>query len=300
MSDQPPFSLHIFIADGDPDGLRIVERDNWIGKAIVFPRPLFTQVRSMDEFNQTGVYLLIGPRENGEGEMIYIGEGDPIKQRLESHYAKKDFWTRAVFFIASQGRLNKAHVQYLEAQLINRANTTKRTLLENANSPSEPTLSMPDRAYLDVFLQNMLGMLPVLGIHAFEQSPSMAVKDKTTVLTCHGRDISATGYDTPQGFVVQSGSFAANEEVASLQTYYPYIRALRADLIKKGVLQLQDGKLKFTQDFVFSSPSTASTVVLARSSNGRTSWKDASGRTLKEIQQAQAEPSSNELLVELQ
>ena len=35
-----PFSLHIFVVDGDPDGLRIVDKTNWIGKALVFPRAL--------------------------------------------------------------------------------------------------------------------------------------------------------------------------------------------------------------------------------------------------------------------
>jgi hypothetical protein len=34
------FSLRFFVADGDPDGLRIVDKSNWIGKALVFPRPL--------------------------------------------------------------------------------------------------------------------------------------------------------------------------------------------------------------------------------------------------------------------
>ncbi len=33
-----PFSLRIFVADGDPDGLRIVERSNWVGRALVFTR----------------------------------------------------------------------------------------------------------------------------------------------------------------------------------------------------------------------------------------------------------------------
>lgn len=32
------FSLHIFTAIGDPDGLRIVDKSNWLGKALVFPR----------------------------------------------------------------------------------------------------------------------------------------------------------------------------------------------------------------------------------------------------------------------
>jgi len=38
-----PFSLRIFVADGDPDGLRIVDRTNWNGKALVFPRAAWAQ-----------------------------------------------------------------------------------------------------------------------------------------------------------------------------------------------------------------------------------------------------------------
>jgi hypothetical protein len=33
------------------------------------------------------VYLLLGPRPIGEGDMLYVAEGDPIRPRLESHYA---------------------------------------------------------------------------------------------------------------------------------------------------------------------------------------------------------------------
>ena len=44
-----PFSLRIFVADGDPDGLRIVEKSNWIGKALVFPRALLPQVKARAE-----------------------------------------------------------------------------------------------------------------------------------------------------------------------------------------------------------------------------------------------------------
>ncbi len=40
MTTPKPFSLRILVADGDPDGLRVVERSNWVGKAIVIPRAL--------------------------------------------------------------------------------------------------------------------------------------------------------------------------------------------------------------------------------------------------------------------
>jgi len=38
-----PFSLRIFVADGDPDGLRIVEWSNWVGRALVFRRLAMAQ-----------------------------------------------------------------------------------------------------------------------------------------------------------------------------------------------------------------------------------------------------------------
>jgi hypothetical protein len=50
-----PFSLRIFVADGDPDGLRIVDKSNWIGKALVFPRALLPQVKARPELVQTDV-----------------------------------------------------------------------------------------------------------------------------------------------------------------------------------------------------------------------------------------------------
>jgi hypothetical protein len=288
-STPPPFTLHIFVADGDPDGLRIVNRSNWIGKAVVFPRPLYPKVRSREEFQQTGVYLLLGPRPRGDGEMIYIGEGDPVRPRLEDHYAKKDFWTRAVFFVAGPGQLNKAHVQYLEAQLVGRARSAKRTPLENGNTPAEPTLSEADRADMDVFLHNILGMLPVLGIHAFEQPAGLPLRDKDIELFCRGRGVQAQGFDTPQGFVVRADSRAAHDEVPSLKKHFPSVIETRAELRRNGVLVPEGDDLRFSQDYTFTSPSLASTVVLGRVSNGRTDWKDTNGRTLKQIQEAQAQ-----------
>jgi hypothetical protein len=287
MSTQTPFSLRIFVADGDPDGLRIVERSNWIGKAVVFPRALYFSVRDRAEFQQTGVYLLIGPRTDGDGEAIYIGEGDPVRPRLDSHYVNKDFWTRAVFFVAGS-QLNKAHVQYLEAQLVSRALAAKRLPLENGNKPSDPTLSEADRADMEVFFQIILGMLPVLGINAFEQSATVISNPQYPLLTCKGNGVTAEGHDTPQGFVVRSGSMAVAEEALSLKRYWPSVSKMREDLLGNGVLIAEGDKSRFTQDYTFNSPSAAAAVVLGRSANGRTEWKNADGKTIKELEEAQA------------
>jgi hypothetical protein len=296
---QTPFSLRIFVADGDPDGLRIVDKSNWIGKALVFPRALLPQVKARPELAQTGVYLLLGPRPDGEGDMLYVGEGDPIRPRLESHYAQKDFWTRAIgFTTTTAGQLNKAHVQFLESRLIALAKAAKRMPLDNANQPAEPSLSEADRADMEVFLGHMLGMLPVLGVHAFEKAPSAVVAVLTTsgasvavtsgLLYCNGKQVAASGYESTQGFVVKSGSFAVAEAVPSLQENWPARIAQRRDLLEAGVLVPDGTALRFTQDYVFTSPTLAAVMILGRHTNGRTKWKDAQGRTLKEIQEAEA------------
>ena len=283
-----PFSLRIFVADGDPDGLRIVERSNWIGKALVFPRALLPQVKQRPELAQTGVYLLLGPRPDGEGELLYVGEGDPIRPRLESHYAQKDFWTRAIgFTTGTAGQLNKAHVQFLEARLIALVKAAKRLPLDNANQPTEPSLSEADRADMEVFLDHMLGMLPVLGVHAFEQAAKQPVA-QAAQLSCKGKGAVATGFEGTQGFVVKAGSQAVAESAPSMAQHVRGMYDIRQELIANGVLALEGDLYRFTQDYAFSSPSTAAAVVLGRPANGRIEWKDAQGRTLKALQEAEA------------
>ncbi len=276
------------MVDGDPDGLRVIDRTNWNGKALVFPRPLLPEVKQRAEFLQTGVYLLLGPREDGEGEKLYIGEGDPVRPRLEKHYVEKEFWSRAIFFVTGDGQLNKAHVQYLESQLIQRAKAAKRLPLDNANVPSEPTLSEQDRAFVEVFLDHMLGMLPVLGVQAFEQLSEITVSSSAVLLTCRGKGVTATGYESTKGFVVKSGSKAVREAVPSMKEHVRGMFDLREDLIQNGVLAEGSDAYVFSQDYAFSSPSTAAAVVLGRSANGRVEWKDSNNRTLKELQEKQA------------
>jgi hypothetical protein len=283
MSYQP-FTLKIFVADGDPDGLRVIERSNWIGKVLVFPRLLFPEIKKRSEFNQTGVYLLLGPRPDGEGEMLYVGEGDPVRPRLESHFAQKDFWTRAVFFVAGHGQLNKAHVQYLEAQLVQRARAARRVPLDNGNIPAEPSLAEADTADMQVFLGNVLGILPILGVTAFEQAAVASPTAQSPQLTLNAKGVTAHGRETTQGFVVFKGSQSVPDETPSMREHVRGFFERRRELIANGVLGAAGGGYLFTQDYVFSSPSGAAAVVLGRSANGRIEWKDPQGKTLKELQ----------------
>jgi hypothetical protein len=283
MNKPSAFTLNILVPDGDPDGLRIISNPNWTGKGLIFPRALFGEVSKLDELTCTGVYILWGPGESGQLLRVYIGEGDPVLDRLDQHARKKDFWTHAAVFISKDKNLNKAYAKYLEARLVKLAADAKRAELNNTNEPRVPVLSEYDKAVAEEFLANLLLCLPIIGISAFEKVKGVGKHSDELILK--GKKIEARGQETTDGFVVFAGSQAVKKKDEA-PSILGYLRELRSALVKQGVLEDAGSVYRFTQDYIFSSPSTAAGVILGRSANGRDEWKDGNGRTLKEIQDA--------------
>ena len=273
------FSVRIFIPTGEPEGLRIVEKSNWTGQGLFLPRLLYPVARDREEFSRTGVYILWGPGEAGEMDRAYVGEGDLLRLRLDDHFKHKDFWTRTITFTSKDQNLNKAHFRYIEARLVELATEAKRCQLDNANNPQSPSLSDADAADADLFLADMLLCLPVLGVSFFEKPA--AREESSQDLFLNSKGVRARGYEDVGGFVVRAGSHAVKDEVASI---HAYLSSLRSTLVSEGLLVDDGGVYRLVEPYVFSSPSTASGVLLGRSSNGRVEWKDAKGRSLKEIQ----------------
>ncbi len=280
-----PYSIRIFLPGGDPDGLRTIEKSNWSGAGIVFPRALLAEAKARKELNRTGVYVLQGPPEESGLSRVYIGEGDPIRPRLEQHAGKKDFWTVCFAFTSKDENLNKAHVQYIESRLVKLAADAKRCVLDNGNVPALPSLSEADAADAEGFLSEMLLCFPVLGVSVF--TAAAPVNPSGQILFIEAKGIKAQGVETRDGFVVRSGSGVVRDEVPSCHSY---IRELRAALMANGVLTPDGGVFRFAQDYVFASPSTAAGVVQGRSANGRVDWKTKDGTKLKDLQEADAKP----------
>lgn len=290
MTETKAFSVRIFVPSGEPEGLRIIEKSNWTGQGLIFPRSLFTEVRRREELDRTGVYILWSPSGPGQLPRAYIGEGDVLRPRLDSHARDKDFWTHGVAFTSKDQNLNKAHVQYIEARLVKLAAEAKRCKLDNGNVPQIFPLSEPDTADAELYLADMLLCLPVLGVSFFEK-PQVVGEGKDLFLAANRKGVKAQGYEVPAGFIVRAGSQAAKKVVASIPTH---LVDLRKTLQEQGVLEDKGKTYRFTEDYIFPSPSTAAGVVLGSSSNGRTEWKDSKGRALKELQQVeQAEGPDN-------
>ena len=170
-----PFTIRIFVPDGDPEGIRLIDRMNWTGRGLVFRRSDWPDVRKRAEMEFPGIYILVGYREESdELPTLYIGQADGVRARIDSHRKEKDFWDRAVVFVSASGGLNRAHVTWLEHSLIKKALETEQCRLDNSNEPQEPALTEAEKADTRGFLKEILQILPLVGLRAFEVPKAVA------------------------------------------------------------------------------------------------------------------------------
>jgi hypothetical protein len=276
-------TIKLYLADGQVGGIRVVQKDNWSGVGIDCARKDLPRARSHEEFEGSGVYVLSDFDDASGGlPRIYVGESEDLGARLATHAKKEDFGCgRLVIFTSKDATINKAHAKYLESRLCEVALAAKRSVLRNKNSPKAPKLSDSDRDQAEVFLREMTLVLPVLGITAFESAPTTPTPPAGR-FELLGGTASGEGVETSEGFKVFAGAIANVLEKTSVSNA---TKQLRSDLTDNGALVAVDGGLKLTQDYVFSSPSSAASVLIASSVNGRVSWRLPDGRTLKDVQE---------------
>ena len=246
------------------------------------PRSEFDAVVAREESLQSGIYLLTGTDPESGKPALYAGEAECIKDRIRTHLAR-DFWNHIIFFVSKDENLTKAHIRYLEGKLIQQAKDAKRAIVLNGQS-SGSKLPESDREDMEVFLEKIHQLLPVLGVELLVPTSGKAPVGRTEQeLRCNIKGLEARGHLVPNGFLVLKGSQAVKIERPSTEKW-PQAKNLRAKLIEDGSLIERLDCLLFTADVEFTSPSAAAPMVRGGNSNGLTTWKNAKGRTLKEIQ----------------
>ncbi|MDB2384662.1 DUF4357 domain-containing protein [Endozoicomonas sp.] len=202
---------------------------------------------------------------------------------------EKDYWIHTSAFVSKDDNLTKTHIRYLEGKLIQAAYNSKRIIVMNSAS-SGASLPEADRAEMDVYMERMLQLLPVLGIHHFSLHSTVRPQQSTldeqtekpaTPLYLKTKGILATGVQSEMGFTV----FKNSEAVKTLAKSCPKgTLKVREALIEKGILTLNKDKYRFTENYEFSSPSAAGDFVSGRSTNGLIAWVTRDRRTLKELE----------------
>jgi hypothetical protein len=283
-------SVRLYLNEGIVTEIKFFELVNWTIQGLVCPRSRIGELKNWPESQRPGVYVLLGDDETGEFKFsAYIGESEDVFDRLKTHLNQSDFdFKEVVLFTCKDANLTKAHVRNLEGKLYKRAVIANRYKIKNGQEPSESPLPRPDEEAMKEFAENVYLLLGTLGHLLFEPvitSAKSPDKEKVKFGSLHfdlpNLDIHATGLLTDEGFLVCKDSTAVAKAADSLQGGY---KEIRDELIKSSILVPSGEKLVFEKDYMFNSPSAAATVVAGSPRSGNVTWKDASGKILKEIE----------------
>ena len=210
-----------------------------------------------------------------------------LLQHLRDYQAEKEkyYWTTAVIFIGRD--LNKALIRFLENRFVDIARQCKRYLVLTKNTYRNTVMKESQIAVMEEFIDNVRILISVLGYKvlepvnkpaAIEENDGNEIEKEEIKLhlerTVKGiGKIEADGIRTSEGFVVLNGSHIAPEDDETISAGIKEKRS-KANIVE-GILQ---------EDVLFSSPSGAAMFVVGKSANGLTSWKNADGITLKDIE----------------
>lgn len=278
--------------DGDSSQRYQVTLDNWNIKAYKIPVGLVAASNSLDSIHTAGVYFLFGYVEGQKS--VYVGEAEDVYRRLTQHIPEKDgyIWDNAVVFIASEiGVLDKARVKYLENRFYNIIKDANSYRLLNRNEPTKSTITKYSEDAMEVVIDNIKLIIPVLGYTPFENLISESefsseneeifyIKNTKLQAKCRfNLDIYMFNSDNPQSglmpFTLLKGSQISNVK-SSLRKSLKQLRqeCIDSNAIKDGILQ-KDLRC-------FDSASYVAGFVLGRSSNGNIELRTNDGQTFKD------------------
>ena len=61
-----PYTIRLFVPDGDPTNFKIIDKMNWTGIGLEISREAWAKYKNRNEFEQAGIYILFGYQEGDD------------------------------------------------------------------------------------------------------------------------------------------------------------------------------------------------------------------------------------------
>lgn len=267
--------LETIYHNGQPDGIRSICRNLSTMTTYVIPRPLLSEAKNISGITRPGIYYLINESDDNRIAQIYIGQTRNGINRLDDHNRSKDFWNKAIMFLAESKTFTLDMISGLEKFAIMKAQESKRYKVENSVVPKyeidEYDLVAVEEIYDEIQF--------IMATQGYKMDDAKRSINEERILHTTRNGIAARGMYDGEKFEVLDGSEINMDKPAHLQGY----NRLRDELLSKQSI-VKDGEkyiLNVTLDF--NTPSGASNFVLGGSTNGWIEWKDRDGKTLDEL-----------------
>lgn len=267
--------LEIIYYNGQPDGIRSVRRHLSTITTYVIPRPLLSEAKKISGITRPGIYYLINENDENKIAQIYIGQTRNGVTRLDDHNRSKDFWNKAIMFIADNKTFSLDMISGLEEYAIIKAHEAKRYKVENTVKPKyeidEYDLPSIEEVYDEIqFIMATLG---------YKLDNAKQTRNDAEIFHTTRNGITAFGIYGGDKFQVLEDSEINFKKPVHLPKY----NRQREELLQKGDITVTGDKYILNIILEFNTPSGASDFVLGGSTNGWTEWKNEDGKTLDEI-----------------
>ena len=267
--------LEIIYHNGQPDGIRSIRRHLSTMTTYVIPRPLLSEAKKLSGINRPGIYYLISENDDNKIAQIYIGQTRNGVVRLDDHNRSKDFWNKAIMFLADNKTFSLDMISGLEAYAIGKAHDSKRYKVENSVNPKyeidEYDLPLIEEVYEEIQF--------IMATQGYKMDNSKTTLNEANTLHTTRNGILAFGVYDGEHFEVLEGS----EIDMNRKCHSATMEKQRQTALANGNIVSVDGKYKLTVSVSFTSPSSAGQFVLGGSINGWVEWKNKDGKTLDEL-----------------
>ena len=267
--------LEIIYHNGQPDGIRSIRRHLSTMTTYVIPRPLLSEAKKITGINRPGIYYLINENDENKIAQIYIGQTRNGVVRLDDHNRSKDFWNKAIMFLADSKTFSLDMISGLEEYAIMKAHESNRYKVEISVKPKyeidEYDLPSIEEVYEEIQF--------IMATQGYKMDNAKTSMNEADIFQTSRKGIIARGVYGGDKFQVLEGSEINLEKPVHLEKY----NRQRKELYEKGDIVKQGDKYILTVTLEFNTPSGASDFVLGGSTNGWSEWKNKDGKTLDEV-----------------
>lgn len=267
--------LEMIYHNGQPDGIRSIRRNLSTMTTYVIPRPLLSEAKNISGINRPGIYYLINEDDGNKIVQLYIGQTRNGITRLDDHNRSKDFWNKAIMFLAESKTFTLDMISGLEKFAIIKAQESKRYKVENSIVPKyeidEYDLAAVEEIYDEIQF--------IMATQGYKMNDAKSTLNEADILHTTQNGIMAFGVYNGEKFEVLEGSQINIDKPAHLQRY----NRQRKELLSQQSIVNADGKYILKVTLSFDTPSGAGQFILGGSINGWTEWKNKDGKTLDEL-----------------
>lgn len=276
-------TITTFLLDGSPTGIKTVELSNWIWKSLIIPRAKLKDIKNRPEALQPAVYFLFWIDEEWRSS-AYIWESENLISRIWTHDTNKPFWDTVIAFVSKDNNLTKADVKYLEAKCIEKAKKANRYTLKNWIEPIPNNLPEYQISTMNEFLDNIDILISSIWYPIIKEVDNKEELSLNNLYYCKWPDADAKWYYISEGFYVLKWS---KSRISFAPATWEWVKILQNKLITDNILIIDNenpNSYLFTEDYLFKSPSSAAQLVLWRSANWWTEWKNNNNKSLDEAE----------------